>query len=181
MSFSATVAQRGINSPFESLIQSASARYGVPVALIKGIISAESGWNPNAASSSSYGLMQLNSAYFHNSDGSPILDPELNVDRGTSVIADQLSRRPSVELALAAYNAGTGRSDDDLSARIANNTLGVGSYVSNVLAYRDWFISQEGGGSEPPPDTGVEIGDADIKLIAGITVFGLLVWSLLRR
>ena len=50
MSFYLSVAQKGISSPWESLILSASARYGVPVALIKGIISAESAWNPGAAS-----------------------------------------------------------------------------------------------------------------------------------
>ena len=179
MSFYLSVAQKGINSPFESLIQSASARYGVPVALIKGIISAESGWNPNAASSSSYGLMQLNATYFHNSDGSPILDPAQNIDQGVSVISDQLSRRPSVELALAGYNAGTGRSDSDLQARISGNVLGVGSYVQNVLTYRDWFIAQEDGGIEPAPDWGED--DADLKLIAGIVIFGMLAFALMRR
>lgn len=188
MAFYLSVAQRGINSPYESLIQSASARYGVPVALIKGIISAESSWNPTAASSSSYGLMQLNATYFHNADGSPILDPAQNIDIGTSVIGQQLARRPSTELALAAYNAGTSRSDADLQNRIAGNVLGVGSYVSNVLAYRDWFAANDGGGGGevPPPGDGngtgtVDITDADIKLIAGITVAVLLVFALLRR
>ena len=180
MSFSTAVAQRGINSPYENLIQSASARYGVPVALIKGIISAESGWNPSAASSSSYGLMQLNATYFHNPDGSPILDPAQNIDTGTSLIASQLQRRSTVDLALAAYNAGTGRSDDDLANRIAGNINGVGAYVSNVLTYRDWFVANDSG-DYVPPDDGVDIGDTDIKLIAGITVFALLVWSMLRR
>jgi len=179
MSFYLSVAQKGINSPFESLIQSASARYGVPVALIKGIISAESGWNPNISSSSSHGLMQLNSTYFHNSDGSPIFDPAQNIDIGTSLIGEQLNRRPSVELALAAYNAGTGRSDGDLANRIAGNINGVGAYVSNVLTYRDWFAAQEQGGIEPVPDWGED--DADLRLIAGVVVFGMLAFVLLRR
>lgn len=187
MAFYLSTAQKGINSPFESLIQSASSRYGVPVSLIKGIISSESSWNPSAASSSSYGLMQLNATYFHNADGSPIYDPAQNIDVGTSVIAAQLQRRPSVELALAAYNAGTSRSDADLSSRIAGNVNGVGSYVSNVLAYRDWYIANDGGGTEgpPPPDgngTTPDWGtDADIKLIAGIVVGLLLVFALVRR
>lgn len=186
MSFSTAVAQRGINSPFEGFIQAASMKYGVPGALIKGIISAESGWNPGAASSSSYGLMQLNSTYFHNSDGSPILDPAQNIDVGTSVIGSQLQRRPSDGLALAAYNAGTGRSDGDLQNRIVNNTLGVGSYVSSVLAYRDWFTANEGGSSWPPsgdpgdpaPDWGT---DADIKMIAGLVVGAMILFVLFRR
>jgi soluble lytic murein transglycosylase-like protein len=185
MSFYLSVAQKGINSPWESFIQSASSRYGVPVSLIKGIISAESGWNPNISSSSSHGLMQLNSTYFHNPDGSPIFDPETNINIGTSLIGEQLSRRPSVELALAGYNAGTSRSDSDLAARIAANTNGVGSYISNVLAYRDWFIQQEEGGGDgdgritPTPPWGED--EADLKLIAGIVVCGLLAFALLRR
>ena len=135
---------------------------------------------PSAASSSSYGLMQLNATYFKNPDGTPILDPEKNIDTGTAVIAEQLARRPSVELALAGYNAGTGRSDSDLQNRIAGNVNGVGAYVSSVLTYRDWFIAQEeGGGIEPAPDWGED--DADLKLVASIVVFGMLAFVLLRR
>lgn len=183
MAFYLSVAQKGVNSPWEGIIQSASSRYGVPTALIKGIISAESSWNPGAASSSSYGLMQLNATYFHNADGSPILDPARNIDVGTSVIAEQLGRRPSVELALAGYNAGTGRSDADLQMRIAGNILGVGAYVSNVLAYRDWFVANDigGGGDSGDGDPGEWPSDADIKMIAGIVVFGMLAFALLRR
>jgi soluble lytic murein transglycosylase-like protein len=182
VSFYLSVAQKGINSPWEELIQSASARYGVPVALIKGIISAESGWNPNISSSSSHGLMQLNSTYFHNPDGSPIFDPARNIDIGVELIGQQLQRRPSVELALAAYNAGTGRSDADLSNRIAGNINGVGVYVSNVLTYRDWYAANDGGGGvEPQPPGDVDISSSDIQLIAGIVIFGMLAWVLLRR
>jgi hypothetical protein len=124
--------------------------------------------------------MQLNSTYFHNPDGSPIFDPARNIEIGTSVIAEQLGRRPSTDLALAAYNAGTGRSDGDLQNRIAGNVNGVGAYVSSVLTYRDWFIAQEeGGGIEPSPDWGED--DADLKLVASIVVFGMLAFVLLRR
>jgi soluble lytic murein transglycosylase-like protein len=196
--FYLSTAQKGIDSPFDGIILAASQRYGVDVALIKGIISKESAWNPSAHSTSSHGLMQLNATYFHNPDGSPIYDPAQNIDIGTQTIAQQLARRPTMELALAGYNAGTSRSDADLAQRIAANTNGVGSYVNDVLEYYGWFwqndplVAGTGPGPDPlplPPD-GVPPGNTDqpspvtpnqLLLILGITALGLLVVGLLRR
>lgn len=140
--FSPVVAQRGIDSVFNPLILSAAQQYVVDPALIKGIISAESAWDPNAASSSSVGLMQINYAA-HGVSRDQALDPNWNVPYGTQVIAQQLQRRPSIDLALAGYNAGTSRSDADLRTRLTNNTNGVGNYVQTVLDYYAWFITND--------------------------------------
>lgn len=153
--FSVAVAQRGINSQWDPLILEAALRYVVDPALIKAIISAESSWVPSAASSSSVGLMQINYAA-HGVSREQAMDPNWNVPYGTSVIAGQLQRRPSIDLALAGYNAGTSRSDADLAQRIANNTLGVGNYVATVLDYYQWFITNDplaipGGGGPVEP------------------------------
>ena len=184
MSFYESVARKGLNSVYDPLIIQAAQQYGVEVALIKGIISKESSWNPTVASSSSYGLMQLNAAYFHNPDGSPILDPASNIEIGTSLISSQIQKRASIEVALAGYNAGTSRSDEDLQTRISQNVLGVGSYVQDVLAYRQWFLANDpaSGGTSPPSDGGiVEITDSDIKWIAGVVVLVGIFWVLMRR
>ena len=175
MAFSTTVAKKGIGSPFESLIQSASANYGVPVALIKAIISQESNWNPSAVNPNdpSYGLMQLNYNYFKTSDGQPITDPAENIDRGTSYLASQMSRfGPDLSAVVSSYNAGH---------PISGN---VSSYVQPVMLYYQWFLSNDpgSGGSDVPPDSGsVDITDGDMKVIAGIAVGALLLFMLLRR
>lgn len=156
--FSPVVAQRGIDSVYNPLIMSAAQQYVVDPALIKAIISAESAWDPNAASTSSVGLMQINYVA-HGVSRDQAMDPNWNVPYGTRVIAEQLQRRPSIDLALAGYNAGTSRSDADLRTRLTNNTNGVGNYVQTVLDYYAWYITNDpltvfgGGGpySEPFP------------------------------
>lgn len=192
--FSLTVAQRGLGSPYNPIIVAAAQRTGVDVALIKGIISAESAWQPNVNSTSSYGLMQLNKTYFHNPDGSPILDPTNNINVGTEVIAAQLARRPTMELALAGYNAGTGRSDADLAQRIAANTNGVGNYVETVLEYYGWFwqndplLAGTGPGPDPQPPIGgggyadpSPVAPNQMLMILGLTALGVLVVGMLRK
>lgn len=156
--FSAVVAQRGIDSIYNPLIMSAAQARVVDPALIKAIIAAESSWDPNAASTSSVGLMQINYVA-HGLSREQAIDPGFNVPYGTGVIADQLQRRPSIDLALAGYNAGTSRSNSDLQTRLNNNTNGVGNYVETVLQFYAWYITNDpltvfgGGGpySEPFP------------------------------
>ena len=156
--FSPVVAQRGIASAWDPLILQAAQQSVVDPALIKGIISAESAWDPNAASTSSVGLMQIN-YLAHGVSREQAMDPQWNVPYGTRVIAEQLQRRPSIDLALAGYNAGTSRSDADLRARLTANTNGVGTYVQTVLDYYAWYVTNDpltvfgGGGpySEPFP------------------------------
>lgn len=172
--FSPVVAQRGLASPYDATIQYAASTYGISPALIKAIISAESAWDPNAASSSSVGLMQINYTA-HGVARETALDPSWNITYGSSVIAGQLNRRPTIDLALAAYNAGTGRSDSDLQSRIDGNVLGVGNYVATVLDYYAWFLSNDptsaipGGGGvyQPFPDRPVPSGFARLVGLAG--------------
>lgn len=149
--FSAGVAARGWPSAYEELIAAAAAARGVDPNLIRAIISAESAWRPDACSTSSCGLMQIN-YLAHGLTRTQVLDPSFNVPYGTAVIAEQIARRPTLQLALAGYNAGTGRSDADLDARIAGNVNGVGTYVQTVLEYLTWFQTQSYGTAlEAPP------------------------------
>lgn len=156
--FSSVVAARGINSQWDPLILQAAQQRVVDPALIKAIIAAESAWQPSAASTSSVGLMQINYVA-HGLSREQAMDPAFNVPYGTGVIADQLQRRPSIDLALAGYNAGTSRTNTDLQTRLTQNTNGVGNYVQTVLDYYAWYITNDpltvfgGGGpiTEPFP------------------------------
>lgn len=179
MAFSTTVAQRGLNSPFESIIQAAAAQYSVPVALIKAIISQESAWKPDAVNLSdpSYGLMQVNTKAHPDVTPAQMLDPEQNIPYGTAYLAYQLKRYAGdMSKAISAYNAGTAYSSN------------FSSYVQPVMLYYQWFLANDpgsggNGGVEIPPNDsgGVDISQGDIQLIAGLAVGILLLFMLLRR
>lgn len=95
---------------FDTIIRSASDDYGVPFALIKAVIRAESGFNPHAVSSAgAVGLMQLMPATAEALNCTNPFDPEENVAAGTQYLKVLLSRyNGDMNLVLGAYNAGSG-------------------------------------------------------------------------
>ncbi|MCL6630467.1 MAG: lytic transglycosylase domain-containing protein, partial [Armatimonadetes bacterium] len=90
------------------IINRAASEYGLDPALIKAVISVESGFKPNAVSSAgARGLMQLLPSTAISLGVNPD-DPEQNIQGGARYLRQQLDRFGSIELALAAYNAGPG-------------------------------------------------------------------------
>ena len=83
--------------------------YGLPRPLLLAIIKTESNFNPKAVSpKGATGLMQLMPDTWKGLGVTDPFDPEQNVRAGSAYFKDMLARFKSVNLALAAYNAGPG-------------------------------------------------------------------------
>ncbi|WP_339319426.1 lytic transglycosylase domain-containing protein [Paenibacillus sp. FSL R10-2734] len=126
---------------YEDLIQTASAKYGVPVDLIKAVIDTESSFNPNVVSSAgAKGLMQLMDGTANGLGVSNSFDPAQNIDGGVRYLSYQLKRYGGQEqMALAAYNAGPGRvnklgvsNDQELLEKLTLLPKETQSYLSKI-------------------------------------------------
>ncbi|MGU3469965.1 lytic transglycosylase domain-containing protein [Paenibacillus sp. D51F] len=132
----------GSAAPYDSMIQSAAARYGVSESLIKAVIGAESSFNPSAESSAgAKGLMQLMDGTASGLGVTDSFDPAQNIDGGTKYLSYLLRKYDgSAATALAAYNAGPGKLDrlgisdeSSLSALFSNLPAETQRYVAKVL------------------------------------------------
>lgn len=123
---------------YSEYVSKYAEEYGVEENLIYAIIKAESNFNPNAVSTQkAKGLMQLIDSTAEEvaskneielTDES-IFDPETNINLGTKYIAILLEKYECIEVALAAYNAGSGNVDK----WIANGTIKAdGSDIENI-------------------------------------------------
>ena len=99
-----------ISNSYEELIRSIAGRHNLDTDLVRAVIRAESDFNSTARSSKgAMGLMQLmpDTARLHNVIDA--FDPSDNVEGGVRHLKMLLERyQGSLELSLAAYNAGSG-------------------------------------------------------------------------
>lgn len=123
---------------YSEFVNKYAEQYGVEKELIFSIIKVESNFNCNAKSvSNAKGLMQLmystakevakqNDIELTEEN---ISEPEINIELGTIYIANLLKEYNSMEIALAAYNAGKGNVDKWINQGVIKND---GSDIENV-------------------------------------------------
>ena len=119
---------------FEQIIKTCSLKYGVNPCLVKAVIHAESGYNPNAVSrKGASGLMQLMPATAKSLKVADRFNPKDNVEGGVKYLRFLLDTfRGDVSLAVAAYNAGLGSVAKYGGIPPYNETR---TYVTRVLSY----------------------------------------------
>ncbi len=95
----------------EALVHKYSAQNGLDPAVVRAVIRAESDGNPREVSNKgAMGLMQLMPEELRAYGVTNPFDPEQNIMGGTRQLAEKLKIfNGDLRLALAAYNAGTGR------------------------------------------------------------------------
>ncbi len=105
------VSQRlGVPESMDSIFEEAAREYGVPLTLLKAVAKAESNFNAGAVSSAgAQGVMQLMPATARSLGVENPFDARSNIMGGAKYIAEKLNQYDGdIELALAAYNAGSG-------------------------------------------------------------------------
>jgi soluble lytic murein transglycosylase-like protein len=106
----APAAGAGASTAFGAEIDAAAASNGIDPSLLKGLVSQESGFDPNARSGAgAVGLTQLMPGTAAALGVTNPLDPAQSLQGGAKYLRQQLDRFGGDEkLALAAYNAGPG-------------------------------------------------------------------------
>lgn len=123
---------------FEPIIDKCALEYGVDKSLVKAVIHAESGYNPNAVSrKGASGLMQLMPQTARELKVANSFDPRDNIRGGVRYLRFLLDTfRGDVTLALAAYNAGLTRVAQHGGVPPYQETR---TYIDRVLNYRKTY------------------------------------------
>ena len=131
---------------FTAIVNAAAQRYQLNQALLHAVITAESGYDPDAVSrAGAVGLMQLMPETAQRYGVWNRRDPTQNIQAGARYLKELLSRFQNLRLALAAYNAG-----ENAVAQYGNHVPPYEEtqiYVEKVMKLFREFLDGENGNS----------------------------------
>jgi soluble lytic murein transglycosylase-like protein len=124
-----------VPAPFREAITGAATRWNVSAALLSAQLMAESGFDPDAVSSAgAQGIAQFMPATAAAYGLRDPFDPGAAIDAQAHLMSELLRRLGSIELALAAYNAGPGAVEACACVPPYPETQ---AYVARILALLD--------------------------------------------
>ncbi len=132
--------QEAAKKNLDEIFDQASRTYEVPSALLKAVAKAESNFNPDATSRcGAQGIMQLMPGTAKSLGVTNAYDPEQNIMGGAKYLSGLLKHYDgNTELALAAYNAGSGNVKKYGGIPPFKETQ---NYVKKVMGYYDDSIT----------------------------------------
>lgn len=150
--FQGAAADLDVPESMDAIFDLAAQAYDVPVALLKAVGKAESGFNANAVSSAgAQGVMQLMPATARSLGVTDPFDARSNIMGGAKYISDMLRRYDGdIELALAAYNAGSGNVAKYGGVPPFTETQ---NYIKKVKEYMGMDLAAGAVASQQPADT----------------------------
>jgi len=173
----------------EPIINEMGRKYNVEPALIKAIIKTESNWDVNASryevhkTDSSWGLMQLMLATARNVLGikdlttTQVINPRINIEAGTKLMAENLNRWGNMRDAIAAYNAGSPRLGKD--GKYVNAAY-VDKVTKNYTIYKTLGTGAAAEIATTISETATDVMESNmtpIYMFAGLVAVGVLVMS----
>jgi soluble lytic murein transglycosylase-like protein len=132
--------------PYQSLIEESCARYGIDPALLAGLIEQESHFDPTVGSGAgAQGLTELMPETAAGLGVTDPHDPAQSIEAGARLLSEKLAEfGGNTELALAAYNAGSGAVQQYNGIPPYPETQ---EYVQKVLGYAAGYANSFGGAS----------------------------------
>lgn len=133
---------------FRTIIDEKCEAYSVDKNLVYAIIKTESGYDTNAVSSKgAVGLMQImpSTACWltgENVTEQDLLDPRVNIDIGVMLLARLSNKYTDFRHVLAAYNAGSGKVDEWIKAKVDFDNLPykeTKNYIKKVTAFKSIY------------------------------------------
>ena len=137
----------------DAIFAEAESTYNLPAGLIKAVAKAESNFRPSATSpKGAMGIMQLMPGTAKGLGVTDAYDPYQNIMGGAKYLRQQLDRFGSVELALAAYNAGPNnvskhggippfKETQNYVTKIMGLLSGGGEFTAGMVSYAGGFGS----------------------------------------
>lgn len=168
-------------TPYDSLFAEASAKHGVPVAVLKAIAAKESRFNPGAVGvnengTTDHGIMQHNSRFMRERGltADNWRDPATNINAGAAFLSQLRKRKGNWRDAIGAYNGTGPRADAYRDAVYQAATANAGGTLDPMVPPSARVGTERGRGASGVMEHRVRLYDHKDREVAAPLVIGPL-------